>query len=238
MDCPVCGRSVPSFYINSHVDACLNGHSSKAAPPEQAEPDQARTEAQAPSASAAPEPLVLPPKLVPTFLTDKALRQLLKRFCLPTDGRRAEMVTRYTRLRREVEVANDRGERTSYARLARRVLGAERQVAAATLLGGGAPAEAHHPCASGGRAAVVDLVGGGRDVLRDTTNSDGFLGDSWRELVEATRRRDAARKALRAESSPAVDEEAADQEPPSAQAVDALAMTGPGPEPLVDAPML
>ena len=235
MDCPVCGRSVPSFYINSHVDACLNGHSSKAAPPEQAEPDQARTEAQAPSASAAPEPLVLPPKLVPTFLTDKALRQLLKRFCLPTDGRRAEMVTRYTRLRREVEVANDRGERTSYARLARRVLGAERQVAAATLLGGGAPAEAHHPCASGGRAAVVDLVGGGRDVLRDTTNSD--LGDSWRELVEATRRRDAARKALRAETGPAVGQEAADKELPSAQAVGSvLATTGPNPEPLVDAP--
>ncbi|KAL6779326.1 hypothetical protein ACKKBG_A11880 [Auxenochlorella protothecoides x Auxenochlorella symbiontica] len=222
--CPICARRVPAFYINSHVDACLargagpgdgpggggagdgtrlpawKGRSFSAAPQEDPLGPQGGRDAPAAPSTAATGPLPLPPKLVPGLVSDKALRAMLKRVGLPLDGRRADLVARYGRLRREVEVSNDRGERATYARLARRVVAAERQVAAATLLqggggegGGGAAPRVLAP-------AVVDLVGAGPAAPREAVADAGEDEDAaaWRELVEATRRRDEARRALRA----------------------------------------
>ena len=73
-------------------------------------------------------------QVVPTLVSEKALRSLLQRFGLPFDGRKAELLERYNALRLEVEVANDRRERTTYARLVRRVVAAERGKAASAFL--------------------------------------------------------------------------------------------------------
>lgn len=98
--CPVCSRRVPEFYINSHVDACLQERApSRGATAAGGEPEatgagstaRGHAEGVPPPATinAAFAPLPAPPKLVPALTSEKALRALLPRHGLPCDGRKA-----------------------------------------------------------------------------------------------------------------------------------------------------
>lgn len=105
--CPVCDRTVPAFFINSHVDQCLvassgggsagGGHYGRqhhacGAPPQDDDDDAfisvkvanvAQQQQQQPF-----EPLLVPAKIVPSLISDKGLRALLKKYGLPTDGKK------------------------------------------------------------------------------------------------------------------------------------------------------
>ena len=83
--CPVCSKTVPGFYINSHVDQCLAGTASDAPAAAGGHEQQQRRQQQ----QAGPfEPLAVPAKLVPSLATEKSLRQLMKRYSLPTEGKK------------------------------------------------------------------------------------------------------------------------------------------------------
>ena len=97
--CPVCSKAVPSFYINSHVDLCLIGGSRASGGAAHSQPgkpatlrvDCSNAQQQRVAAAAHPgpfEPLAVPAKIVPGLATDKSLRALLKKYGLPTDGKK------------------------------------------------------------------------------------------------------------------------------------------------------
>ena len=97
VSCPVCSKAVPAFYINSHVDVCLAGAGTSASTqPRGAGGGGGRpaggTLQQQPAQEARQqgpfEPLAVPAKLVPNLTTEKSLRQLLRRYCLPADGKK------------------------------------------------------------------------------------------------------------------------------------------------------
>ncbi|KAL4450627.1 hypothetical protein ABPG77_000983 [Micractinium sp. CCAP 211/92] len=133
---------------------------------------RAGLEAAAPGAVEAPfEPLAVPPKLVPSLATEKSLRQLLRKYCMTTDGKKKELLDRYSKLRLAVELANDKQERTTYKQLAKRVAAQERQMAAVDLDSMSDP------------AAII------------------LTGCGYRELITVTRQRDAVRRRLRQQAA-------------------------------------
>ena len=177
--CPICRKHVPDFYINSHVDQCLNN------------PQAAELRMHTQQAEAGPSrqhhahfvPLVVPPKLVPTLVSEKSLRQMLRKYDVSAEGKKPELLEKYNKLRIEVELANDRQEKTTYSRLAKNML-MRKQVPGVN------PIPPPPPRKFPGEVAAME----------DPTcqKSDGaFIGYSFEELIEATRKRDAARKAAR-----------------------------------------
>lgn len=67
-------RSVPRFYINSHVDQCLANAGGQHCGPA--------------GGTSTWLPLPVPAKIVPSFASEKSLRQMLKKYSLPTDGKK------------------------------------------------------------------------------------------------------------------------------------------------------
>ncbi|KAL4516507.1 hypothetical protein Ndes2526B_g05104 [Nannochloris sp. 'desiccata'] len=247
--CPICAKSVPSFYINSHVDACLNSGGGLASgsggfgseeldpgvatdkhnatlplvpPPAPAQLAAARiTEnksnlraSKPPSPRQCPHiPLAVPPCLVPALASDKIIRAALKKYNLPSDGKKSEMFDRYSQFRTAVLTANDRQERTSYNKIAQKMAAQERQRAAAALLGGG-----------GAKSAVGGGLrqGNGTHKQSSALNNNSknknnekrvcgdptvLQGDSFEELIAVTKARDAARRAARAATAASEEEE-------------------------------
>lgn len=87
--CPVCNKAVPAFYINSHVDQCLAGGQEPAAGVGGGGTAPAGRQKLQQGVAAEPfEPLAVPVKLVPNLASERSLRQLLKRYSLPTDGKK------------------------------------------------------------------------------------------------------------------------------------------------------
>lgn len=134
--------------------------------------------------------LTVPPRLVPTLISEKSLRAALRKYGLPSEGRKSELLERYNRMRLAVETANDKGEAVSYAKLAHKVMAQERQRAVASLL------------------VQTDNINGsfakpGALHVENTTTIDKDLdvvtyvvgpGTSFKELIAVTKARDAARK--------------------------------------------
>ncbi|KDD72725.1 hypothetical protein H632_c2972p0 [Helicosporidium sp. ATCC 50920] len=186
------------------MDACLTGGGDQAQE-ERGAPSAlpAPSAKAAPAASAAPasstfsKPLAVPPKLVPSLSSERALRSLLRRYHLPTEGRKGELAERYARLRLEAQTANDRGEQATFAVLAQRVVAQERKRVAGRDGGG----------------AIESLVRASEASGKSEKSAEGagIKADGWTfaELVQATRERDAARRARRDAERAAQDAEGA-----------------------------
>lgn len=186
VDCPICKRSVPAFYINSHVDQCLVSTSENMVPKKVVKNSSTSLVTNEKERSGS---LTVPPKLVPTLVSEKSLRMALRKYGLPSDGRKPELLERYNRMRLAVETANDKGEAVSYAKVAHRVMTQERQRAAASLL-------AQTDSMSGPLVKPAPVVEG---TAADSSNYDERTyvvgpGASFKELVAVTKARDAARK--------------------------------------------
>lgn len=105
VQCPICSKAVPSFYINSHVDLCLLGGgggdgSSQPGKAVMGDAEAGVGNRQLLSVSVAHQneealvpgepfrPLMVPPKVVPGLASEKSLRALLKKYSLPTEGKK------------------------------------------------------------------------------------------------------------------------------------------------------
>ena len=235
VDCPICSKSVPSFYINSHVDQCLgasggagggsngaagapqdndtmddpssskahhhhhhhnNNNSSKQQPPLSTKNKNKNNTTHkhpltAPS-TAIPQgpfiPLSAPSRLVPSLATEKTIRAALKKYNLPTEGKKTDLLDRYDQFRLTVATANDRQERTTYNKLAQRVVAQEKKKAAANLLSG-----KNLGSSGGGGSVLLGITGGG------VRSDDGMslVGCGFKELIAVTKARDAVRRAAR-----------------------------------------
>ena len=235
VECPVCSKAVPTFYINSHMDACLAGdggggggqkqqkeaspnaimrHGSgnstgNKAPPSHPHPQTAPLVEKSSKNQEKEQkpfvPLALPPVLLPTIASDKTVRLLLKRFSLPTDRKKADMVDLYSSFRLAVATANDRQEATTYERLARQVVAKERQRAMAVMQAPTTALMAHHQQQNRiKRNGYSTGGGGGQHSNTDATDGtppppDAFelKNCSFEELIRVTKARDAAKKAAR-----------------------------------------
>lgn len=242
--CPVCSKAVPAFFINSHVDLCLVGGSqpSKAAGGSGDGGSRASIAAAATRAEKGPfEPLAVPPKLVPSLTTDKSLRQLLRKYGMNTDGKKKELLDRWSRLRLAVEMANDKQESTTYKQLAKRVAAQERQMAAVQLLQPASKAVGTASVAGAAIRATAAAVGAaehcsaaaapwasGQDAAAPGTlqvDADSashpaaiiLTGCSYRELIAVTRQRDALRKRVRQQAAAAAEEHMQQQQQADAQ---------------------
>lgn len=139
------------------------------------------------------KPLIIPPKIVGSLTSDKSLRDMLKKYSLQTDGKKNELIERYNKFRLEVQTANDREEKVTYARIAQRVSAQEKQRAAMSLLRS---------------STQVNKIGGDlisgvkKSTGADFVGADGLpiilTGSSFKELIAVTKARDAARRAARA----------------------------------------
>lgn len=216
--CPVCSKAIPSFFINAHVDLCLAGgsHVAKTAGAAAGVATVGDRQPPVPTIAAGPfQPLAVPAKIVPSLTSEKSLRQLLRKYCLPSDGKKKELLDRYSKLRLAVEMANDKQVLVSYEQLAKRLAAQERQMAAVQLLqpvGSAAAAAATGTGASRKPAAVSAAAVGGSlltprsgagaaAIQPDDSSIDAatitLVGCSFDELIAVTRRRDRARRALR-----------------------------------------
>ncbi|KAL4433624.1 hypothetical protein ABPG75_000065 [Micractinium tetrahymenae] len=236
-------KAVPSFFINSHVDLCLVGGNqpSKAAGGSGAGSSRHGPAAAAAAANKGPfQPLAVPPKLVPSLTTEKSLRQLLRKYSMNTDGKKKELLDRYSKLRLAVEMANDKQERVTYEQLAKRVSAQERQMAAVQLLQPAAkavPAVTAAVAGAAGRtaaaaAAAADAPGqssaqpaagtaagtpAAQQVDIDSVTDPAAIiltGCSYRELIAVTRQRDAVRRRLRQQAVAAAEQQQQQQQQP------------------------
>ncbi|KAI3434470.1 hypothetical protein D9Q98_002547 [Chlorella vulgaris] len=218
--CPVCSRSVPRFYILEHVDSCLASGGATEQPTAGGSNSRLGSAARpaAPSAAAAAagsvfKPLAVPAKLVPSLTSEKALRAACKRYGLPLEGRKKDLLERYNTLRLLVEVANDKQEGITYERLAKRVVQQQRQDAASKMLSGGCRQSAAHAQGSAQLQAAGVKLGGTQHAQGACAAPPGAdeplnagevpFGASYAQLVAATRSRDAARRAQRVASAAA-----------------------------------
>lgn len=137
--CPICGKSVSEFFVNSHIDQCLVN----------ADRQNTTTEAGAKTGHPSTEskeleskkstyedwaPLPVPPKFIGNLVTEKMIRASLRKYGVATDGKKPELIDRYNKFRLEIEIANDRQEKTTYDKIASRISQKERVKAAASLL--------------------------------------------------------------------------------------------------------
>jgi hypothetical protein len=186
VDCPICSRSVPSFYINSHVDQCLISTSENLRSHKVVQKKSSDSVVQN-------EKLTVPPKLVPTLVSEKSLRMALRKYGLPSEGRKPELLERYNRMRLAVETANDKGEAVSYAKLAHKVMAQERQRAVASLL-----VQTDNINGSLAKPGALHVENTTIDKELDVgENRDAYVvgpGTSFKELIAITKARDAARK--------------------------------------------
>lgn len=136
--CPICGKSISEFFINSHVDRCLvdvdrqNANTTTEAgnPIGRSEAVEEKTE----DGHADWAPLPVPPKFVGNLVTEKMIRASLRKYGVSTDGKKPELIDRYNKFRLEIEIANDKQEKTTYDKIASRISQKERVRAAASLL--------------------------------------------------------------------------------------------------------
>lgn len=251
VNCPICGRGVPSFYINSHVDQCLLTESlgkkgsgnksmygdvverpgesmpSSAFPKnrESLESDDTRSSramnnstklghhylGSNGSNSIKFQPLNVPPKLVAAITTEKTLRTSLKKFNLPTDGKKPDLMARYNAFRIAVQTANDRGEPTSYSRIASHIASQERRRAVAATISGNLGNNAvatkyntdsittRYKLSSGIMSSEnekeLGIAGTNNPGLTNENNPMSVsMGCSFEELIAITKARDEARK--------------------------------------------
>lgn len=203
---------MPPPYINSHIDQCLlhPGPKSsrsvlKTSSAGQRLSDVSESLANT-SGSHAVEakswsPLQVPPKLVGTLASEKLLRTSLKRYGVPTDGKKQDLIHRYNTFRVEVEAANDRQESTTYESLARKVVQKEKALAAASLLQKIKSSEVKpyiHGCSysqpvkNEAREELEDnahlLLSHPREII--------LCGDDFHDLIKVTTMRDELRKKL------------------------------------------
>ena len=250
--CPICAKSVPSFYINSHVDSCLNsggggggsGGFASGSEGQDGLPTSTTTKNTTdlpqpipppplqtlnPKSNLVPKPqpgpyipLIVPPCLVPALATDKTIRTALKKYSLPTDGKKSEMFDRYSQFRFAVLTANDRQERTSYNKIAQRVVALERQRAAAALLGGGGSGSGRNISSGklGGnntlssslnRTLINQKINKTNKSKQRTGDPTVLQGDSFEELIAVTKARDAARRAARSAAAAEQEKEEEDK---------------------------
>lgn len=125
MECPICKKNVHYMYLNSHIDECLvNGNSS----------ETRFGTGDGSSGQDCWKPLQVPPKILGNFTNDKTIKASLKKYGLSCEGKKSELLERYSSFRTEVEIANDKREVTTYEKLAFRVGKKQRYKAAASLL--------------------------------------------------------------------------------------------------------
>lgn len=128
MECPICKKNVHHMYLNSHIDECLvNGNAETLR-------NTANGHADGSSAQDSWKPLQVPPKILGNFANDKTIKSSLKKYGLSCEGKKSELLERYSSFRTEVEIANDKREVTTYEKIAFRVGKKQRYKAAATLL--------------------------------------------------------------------------------------------------------
>ncbi len=113
LECPVCGKNVHRLHMNGHIDACL------VAKPQEKKP--------------AWKPLEVPSKIIGTLANDKTIKNALRKYGLPCEGKKPELIDRYNRFRTEVEIANDKQEVTTYEKIVFRIAKQESYKAAASL---------------------------------------------------------------------------------------------------------
>jgi len=117
----------------------------------------------------------------------------LRKYGLPSEGRKPELLERYNRMRLAVETANDKGEAVSYAKLAHKVLAQERQRAVASLLG-----QTDNINGSFTKPGALHVENMTIDKDLDVGENRGAYvvgpGTSFKELIAVTKARDAARK--------------------------------------------
>ena len=133
--CPVCGKDVHHMYMNSHIDACLQGNGQGNG---QGDGDGTRGSRGARGGPGGPRgvpsALDVPPKLVllgglSNPGNEKKLRHELKKYNIPTEGcaTARELFDRYTRFRTAVEISNDKGEvGASYEKIVFRLMKEDR----------------------------------------------------------------------------------------------------------------
>lgn len=115
LECPICGKSVHHLSMNGHIDQCLNKEPHK----ESSKPSW--------------KPLEVPSKIIGTLANDKTIKAALKKYGIPCEGKKSELMDRYNRFRTEVEIANDKHEATTYERIVFRIAKQEKYKAAASL---------------------------------------------------------------------------------------------------------
>ncbi|KAL0042822.1 hypothetical protein WJX79_000884 [Trebouxia sp. C0005] len=125
----------------------------------------------------------VPAKIAFHLFNDKKLRDKLKDHNLPIHGKRKDLEERYNRLRLEVQLAADKAEAASEAELVRRAMAKEKAMAPVKGFFGAA--------AKGGLRGS----GSGTDAPSDDPDLPDIEYDSFAALIQATKERDAARKA-------------------------------------------
>lgn len=116
VECPVCGKNIHHLHMNGHIDACLNSN------PRVGEGEKP-----------AWTPLEVPSKIIGTLANDKTIKAALRKYGIPCEGKKSELIDRYNRFRTEVEIANDKQETTTYERIVFRIAKQETYKAAASL---------------------------------------------------------------------------------------------------------
>jgi hypothetical protein len=139
--CPICGKSVSEFFVNSHIDHCLvnidrqNANTTTEAGAKPGHPSTENDESESKKNTCEDwAPLPVPPKFIGNLVTEKMIRASLRKYGVATDGKKPELIDRYNTFRLEIEIANDRQEKTTYDKIASRISQKERAKAAASLL--------------------------------------------------------------------------------------------------------
>lgn len=188
VQCPICNEHVFNLVLNTHIDSCLAQG-----------PGKAPNAGNRPSASAW-KPLQVPPKLMANLTSEKTVRNSLRKYGIPAEGRKSDLLDRYNRFRMEVTIANDRQEHTTYEKIAWRVSKKEKRKAAASLL----RMDLHPQQPSQKNRPVNDTAHHGIDAYSHPREVQ-TQGHSYQELIRVTKLRDAVRKKMREKQQEADD---------------------------------
>lgn len=166
VNCPICHMLINQGLVNSHIDNCLNKQALPEAKPRVAGPG--RVSKNQPKAE-------VPPKLCYSLLKDKELRKKLQDLGLPTDGKRQDLIVRYSGFRSYVQAHVDGGGCSSPEKLVRSYL-----------------LELKHKAVARASAPTTQVeMGSGK----------ARANNSYAALIENTKQRDANRKLCGGESA-------------------------------------
>ncbi|KAA6428433.1 MAG: hypothetical protein FRX49_01309, partial [Trebouxia sp. A1-2] len=183
--CPICNRNFKAGRVlEAHVNRCIDNPplvSQELPAPQQQQQQQPQRLPKKPQ-KGVPQ-VKVPAKIAFHLFNDKKLRDKLKDHNLPIHGKRKDLEERYNRLRLEVQLAADKAEAASEAELVRRAMAKEKAMAPVKGFFGAA--------AKGGLRGS----GSGTDAPSDDPDLPDIEYDSFAALIQATKERDAARKA-------------------------------------------
>ncbi|DBA76305.1 TPA: hypothetical protein ACH3X1_010019 [Trebouxia sp. C0004] len=183
--CPICNRYFKAGRVlEAHVNRCIDNPpliSEEVPAPQQQQQQQPQRLPKKPQ-KGVPQ-VKVPAKIAFHLFNDKKLRDKLKDHNLPIHGKRKDLEERYNRLRLEVQLAADKAEAASEAELVRRAMAKEK-----TLL----PVKGFFGAAAKGG---LRGPGSGVDAASDDPDLPDVDYDSFAALIQATKERDAARKA-------------------------------------------